>query len=176
MTTVRSRILLIAATLIIGILAGGIVDRVIVGEPAWHALGPDAWLQYSRHADLGTGLVVYPIEGIGSTLLIVAAAVSTYVEGNRQQLEMFPLYCAVAFSVAGLLLTVKAAPIILDLSKSQSAATIQTAFDEFFTWGLNLRGSADMLALVALVWALSAAYRADTQPAKRRVASQNLQE
>jgi hypothetical protein len=176
MTIVRSRILLVAATLITGIMAGGIVDRVIVGGPAWHALGPEAWLQYSRHADLGTGLVVYPIEGIGSTLLIIAAAASTYVEGNRQQQEMFPLYGAAAFSLAGLLLTVKAAPIMLDLSKSQSTATIQTAFDEFFTWGLYLRGSADILALVALVWALSAAYRADTQPANRRVASQSLQE
>jgi hypothetical protein len=70
---------------------------------------------------------------------------------------MLPLYCAVAFSVAGLLLTVRAAPIMLGLLKPQSAVTIQTAFDEFFMWGLYLRGAVDVLAFVALVWALSAA-------------------
>lgn len=176
MTTVRSRVLLAAATLITGILAGSVVDRVIVGGPAWHALGPEAWLQYSRHADLGAGLIAYPIEGIGSTVLIIAAAMSTYVDGNRRLRQMFPLYCAVGFSVAGLLLTVKAAPIMLGLSESQSAATVETSFDEFFMWGLYLRGSVDILAFVALVWALSAANRTDVKPTKRRVASRSQEE
>jgi len=45
-----------------------------------------------------------------------------------------PLYCAVAFSVVGLLITVKAAPIML---------------------GLYLRGSVDTLAFLATVWAFS---------------------
>ncbi|MBO0756901.1 MAG: hypothetical protein J2P54_13655 [Bradyrhizobiaceae bacterium] len=156
-------------------MAGSVEDRVFVGGPAWHALGPEAWLQLSRHADLGTGLIVYPIEGIGSTLLITAAAVSTFVDGTRRLRKTFALYCAVAFSVAGLLLTVKA-PIMLNLSKSQSTASIQTAFDEFLTWGLYFRGSADILAFVALVWALAETYRADAQPAKRHVTSQNFQE
>jgi hypothetical protein len=158
MTNSRSRVLLAAATLITGILAGTVVDRVIVGAPAWYALGPEAWLQYSRHADLGTGLIAYPIEGIGSTLLIIAVVVSTYVDGNRKLQETFPLYCAVAFSVAGLLLTAKAAPIMLGLSESQSTVAIQTSLNEFFMWGLYLRGSADILAFVALVWALCVAY------------------
>jgi hypothetical protein len=171
-----NRVLLAAATFIAGILAGGVVDRVIVGAPARHELGPEPWLQYSRHADLGTGLIAYPIEGIGSTLLIISAAVSTYVDRNRQFQKMFPLYCAVAFSVASLLLTVKAAPIMLGLSEPQSAMAIQTAFDGFFTWGLYLRGSANILAFVALVWALSAPCRADAQPAKHNIASRNLQE
>jgi hypothetical protein len=117
MSTVHSRGLLAAATLITAILAGGVVDRVIVGGPVWHALGPEAWLQYSRNAYLETGLVAYPIEGVGSSLLIIAVAVSTYVDGNRRLREMLPLYCVVAFSVVGLQLTVKAAPIILGLSK-----------------------------------------------------------
>lgn len=60
----RTRLLLIAATFLGGILAGTAVDRVIVGGPAWHALGAAAWLEYSRHADLRAGLFVYPIEGV----------------------------------------------------------------------------------------------------------------
>jgi hypothetical protein len=66
----RTRVLLVAATLISGVLAGGIVDRAIVGGPAWHELGADAWMQYSRLADLGSGLIAYPVEGVGSTLLM----------------------------------------------------------------------------------------------------------
>jgi hypothetical protein len=41
--------------------------------PAWRQLGVEAWAQYSRDADLGTGLIAYPIEAIGPTLLIVAS-------------------------------------------------------------------------------------------------------
>jgi hypothetical protein len=102
MAHVRTRALLVAATLMSGILAGGVIDRIIVGAPAWHQLGAEAWLQYSRQADLRAGLLAYPIEGIGSTLLIIAAAASSYLDGNRRRGIMRPLLCAVAFSAAGL--------------------------------------------------------------------------
>ena len=69
MASLRTQLLVAAATLLTGIWAGGAVDRVIVGGPAWQELGAQAWAQYSRLADLGAGLVAYPIEGIGSTLL-----------------------------------------------------------------------------------------------------------
>ena len=150
-----SRALLIAATLVTGILAGGAVDRVIVGGPAWHELGAGAWAQYSRHADLGTGLLAYPIEAIGGALLIVAAIVSSRRDVDSWQWRAPLLYCALVFSIVGLVLTVKAAPIMLSLAKSQPDAATQTAFDEFYVWGLYVRGSADLLAFVALVWALS---------------------
>src|SRR5262249_661507 len=66
-----------------------------------------------------------------------------------------PLYLAVAFSVIGLLLTVKAAPIMLGLAASQSPAAVERASGEFYFWGLYLRGTVDVLAFAALVWALS---------------------
>ena len=43
MPSARTRLLLAAATLVCGILAGGVVDRVVVGGPAWHELGSEAW-------------------------------------------------------------------------------------------------------------------------------------
>ena len=73
----RTRLLLVAATIVAGILAGGVVDRVIVGGPAWHELD-------DRNAPRGVAL---------------------------------PLHAAVAFSVIGLLITVKAAPIMLALAR-----------------------------------------------------------
>lgn len=159
MPSARTQLLLVAATLVSGILAGGIVDRVVVGGPAWHELGAEAWVEYSRHADLGTGLIAYPVEGIGSTLLIIAATLSNYLDRPVQRDVTLFLYFALALSVTGLLLTGRAAPIILGLAAPQPAAAAQRAFDEFFVWGLYLRGAADTLAFAALVWALSKLHR-----------------
>ena len=153
MVSLRTQLLLVAATLLTGLLAGGVVDRAIVGGPAWQELGAQAWAQYSRLADLGAGLIAYPIEGIGSTLLTLAATISYYVESTRVRRVTVPLYCAAAFSAAGLVLTTRAAPIMLPALQTKPA--VQQAFDQFLLWGLFLRGSADVLCFVALVWALS---------------------
>jgi hypothetical protein len=155
MPQLRTRLLVMAATLVSGILAGGIIDRVIVGGPAWHELGAEAWVEYSRRADLWTGLVAYPVEGIGATLLIVAAALSNYFDRSARREVALALYGVVALSIAGLLLTAKAAPIMLSLATPQSASANRHAFDEFFLWGLYFRGFADTLAFGALVWVLS---------------------
>ena len=156
MASARTRVLLAAATFLGGILAGGAADRVIVGGPAWHVLGAPAWAQYSRLADLGSGLVAYPIEGIGSALLTIAAAAGSHFDRAVTRTMSLSLYLAVAFSVIGLLVTVKAAPIMLGLAAaSQSPAAVERTFDEFYFWGLYLRGFVDVLAFAALVWALS---------------------
>jgi hypothetical protein len=155
----RTRFLLMAATIVNGVLAGGIIDRVLVGGPAWRQLGAQAWAQYSRLADLGTGLVAYPIEGIGSTLLIMAAMLSHHFDRGAGREATVPLYLAFALSITGLLLTVKAAPIMLGLAAPASAADAQRAFDQFFVWGLYLRGFVDVLAFVALVWATSSLHQ-----------------
>lgn len=159
MTCGRTGILLFAATVLGGILAGGVIDRAMVGGPAWHELGAQAWLQFSRRADLGTGLVAYPIEGVGTSLLIIAAIASNYLDGGHRLPSAVPLYCAAFVSIVGLLLTIKAAPIMPSLGGVLPAEAVQSAFDEFFMWGLYLRGTADTLAFAALVWALSCAYQ-----------------
>ena len=133
---------------------------MFVGGPAWRTLGPEAWAQFSRHADLGSGLLAYPVEGIGAAALIVAAALSNYLDGKTRQVATIPLYLAVAFSVTGLILTHKAAPIMLALGAPAPAIESQRAFDEFFLWGLYLRGAADTLAFLAEIWALSSLGRA----------------
>jgi hypothetical protein len=155
----RTQLLLAAATFLTGILAGGVVDRVVVGGPAWQQLGPQAWAEFSRLADLGAGLFAYPIEGIGATLFTLAATVSHYLEECRTGSTMIALYCASGFSVAGLLLTTRAAPVMLSLPSVQTEEAIRHAFNEFFLWGLYLRGTTDVLSFVALIWALLSLYR-----------------
>src|SRR4051812_14190268 len=101
MPLMRTRFLLAAAIFASGILAGTVVDRALVGGPAWHDLGAEAWAQFSRRADLGTGLIVYSVEAIGAALLLVAAAVSSRFDrsGNGKVTPL--LVIAAALSVLG---------------------------------------------------------------------------
>jgi hypothetical protein len=155
MPDARTRSLLAAATFVSGILAGTVIDRALIGGPAWHALGAEAWMQFSRQADLGTGLIAYPVEAVGATLLFIAALVSSRFDRSGGGRVSRPLVAAVALSVIGLLITTKAAPIMLSLRADQPPAALLRAFDEFFLWGIYLRGAVDVLAFVAGVWALS---------------------
>jgi hypothetical protein len=151
----RTRVLLAAASLTGGILAGGIVDRVIVGGPAWQQIGIGTWAQFSRHADLGAGLVAYPVEGIGATLLSIAAAISYYFDRIRRRGVAIPMYLAALLYIVGLVVTAKAAPIMLGLSAPQSTDALSQVFDDFYFWGLYLRGATDLLAFLAQIWAFA---------------------
>jgi hypothetical protein len=154
MVTARTRWLLASATFLSGLLTGGIVDRALVAAPAWSALGPAAWAQFSLRADLGRGLVAYPVEAIGAALLVIAATVSFQIERPVRRSIGAPLYLAVAFSMTGLLITLKAAPIMLSL-RTEPSVSAAVAFTEFNLWGLVLRGMADLLAFVCEIWALA---------------------
>ena len=56
-----------------GLLAGLSVDKVIVQLPARRRLGVVAYADYARAADLGGGLALYPIVGIGAAVLTIIA-------------------------------------------------------------------------------------------------------
>jgi len=57
----RTRGFALAASAVGGLLAGGNVDRFVVGMAAWRRIGTRAWADYSRHADLSAnGMVLYP--------------------------------------------------------------------------------------------------------------------
>jgi len=52
MISPSTRYLLVAATMLSGLLAGGNVDRATVAMPAWGQLGAEAWAEFSRHRSL----------------------------------------------------------------------------------------------------------------------------
>jgi hypothetical protein len=158
MISARTSALLIAATVLSGLLAGGDLDRAIVAMPAWEQVGAPAWAEFSRHADLGNGLVLYPLEAIGAFLLILLATVSLYRDRAVKTLVMLPLCAAAVVATAGLLCTLKAAPIMLSVGHLSEPAALQQAFDGFRFWG-DLRGMAQVLAFFATVWALAGARR-----------------
>src|SRR5437762_7447049 len=93
-------IFVLSATLADGLLAGGDLDRWLVGMPAWQSVGILAWANYSRSADLGNGFVLYPILAIGGTVLSLAAVVIFALEGKHERVVAIPVYAAAALAVA----------------------------------------------------------------------------
>jgi hypothetical protein len=154
---------LVVASAVMGGLMGGLVDRALVATPAWNHLGVLAWADYSRHADLGNGLTVYPIVYIGWTVLAVAAAVSCWLDRNAPRAAAIPVYLAALFLLAVMATTLKAAPIMLGVPQlGDDAAALQHAFDQFTFWGIYVRGVFLALAFLSTLWALIALFRVPT--------------
>jgi len=135
MASPRTRLSLIAATLLSGLLAGGNVDRAFVAMPAWQNVGASAWAEFSRHADLGNGLILYPVEAFGGFLFTLAAAVSFHFDRTADRGAAWPLYSAAVLCAGGLAFTVMAAPIMLGIRGTNDPAALQTAFEDFWFWG-----------------------------------------
>jgi len=156
--------LVVGATVLGGILAGGNVERAIVHMPAWRHVGAPAWAAFSREADLGNGLIVYPLEAIGGAVLSIAAAITYHFDRSAPRTAAFPIYAAATMVAGGMLATTQAAPIMLSLRQpSNDSITLQRAFDGFEFWG-GVRGVFQILAFGANLWSLVALLRPSTHP------------
>jgi hypothetical protein len=149
-----TRTLLIAATLVSGWLAGGNIDRAIVAMPAWQQVGAVAWAEFSRHADLGSGLILYPLEAIGGALLTIAAAISLHFERSASRPATLTVDASAVLTIAGLAFTLKAAPVMLSIRDTTDALALQSAFEVFWYWG-NFRGACQVLAFVLQLGAIA---------------------
>lgn len=136
-----------------GLLAGSTVDRFVAGWPAWKHLGVTAWAEYSRHADLGLGLVLYPLLAIGGCLLAVAAALTFRRDREAPRAAALPLYIGAALSIAGLLTTLGAAPNMLSLRHATEPAALTAAFDGFYRWSA-VRAAFQVSLFPVEIWAL----------------------
>jgi hypothetical protein len=65
-----------------------------------------------------------------------------------------PIFIAAILSILGLVLTLKAAPIMLSIRDMSDPGALRGAFEAFHYWG-NMRGVCQVLAFVAQVWALT---------------------
>lgn len=131
--------LLIFAMFASGLLAGGNVNRAVVAMPAWDQVGAETWAAFSRHADLGNGLFLYPLEAIGGAVLTITAAIAIHFDRSAPRSGVIAIYLASLLAVSGLILTAKAAPISVgDLTEPSS---LRRAFEGFWYCG-NLRAHA----------------------------------
>lgn len=147
-----TRVLLTGAILLTGSLAGLDVDRALVANQAWRQVGAIGWATFSRHADLANGLLVYPFQAIGGALLTFAVLVCSRRANTVAAWVLCFVYLAFGLSVGGLLLTMKAAPIMLAVRGVNDPAALQRMFEAFGFWG-NLRSVCQIGAFVSLVCA-----------------------
>ena len=155
-TARRTSLFLIVVALLLGSVADSLA-RTLVEMPAWRQLGAEAWAAFSRRADLGNGEIMYPLAGIGGTLLILAAAIVFRLNPRRPLTAAIPLYGAALMAICVMLTTTQAAPIMLSLHRiGNDPRTLQQAFDVFYRWDSiravfgALGGCAEILAVVAL--------------------------
>ena len=160
--------LVMAATIIIGLLTGGNFDRAFVAIPAWHEVGSVGWADFSRHADLGNGLFVYPVMAIGGTAISVIAAVLFMLRGRSPRAAAVPIFLAAAFAVVSLPFSLKATPYMLSLRHitDSDLGALGRAFSGYEFWG-HLQGIFHLASFMALVWSLTALGRAE-QPQQTR--------
>lgn len=150
----RTYLLLLAAAAANGIATGATLDQAIKQLPARHELGPVAYADYVRAADLGNGLIWYPIMGIGTAVLSLTAALHGLraKRGKSGTAALIAVSIGTASHVAA---TSQAAPTLLALRHAgiddEPSGDILNRFAR-----LNqIRAAAMIATLAASVWALA---------------------
>jgi len=160
----RVAIACVVIALVISAL-GDSLGRTIVEMPAWRAVGPQAWAAFSRHADLGAGRIVYPVAGIGGTLLSLIAAAAFRLSPRRPLSAAIPLYGAACANLGVMLLTVFAAPIMLSVpGLGNDPIALARAFAGFAYWD-GVRAVVGAVGDCAALWALVALLRPHAEAA-----------
>jgi hypothetical protein len=159
MASSRTRRLVVAATALGGILAGGSLDRSAVQLPAWRRVGPVPWAVFSREADLGNGLIWYPLPGLGAPLLSIAAALAVRSDRAAPRSGAAPAYAAAVLSVGHVLATTRAAPSMLGVRRLGDDADALRGALARFERRQAVRASLQALTFAANLWSLVAVSR-----------------
>jgi hypothetical protein len=145
-------ILILAAAVLTGLLAGISIDKAVVQLPARHRMGVIAFAAFSRANDLGAGLVFYPVLGIGAALLTIVAALAVFLQ-SAPIADAWPLYISALFALLHSITTARAAPNMLSLRQSTAGeAQLTGALDRFAGWH-NVRTVLQLLNFLMLLWA-----------------------
>jgi hypothetical protein len=126
--------LIALATAINGLLSGLNMDTALVKLPVRQRIGAVAYATFARGNDLGNGLVVYPLLGIGAALLTVLATAVAYIESSPMEV-LLPLSIASLLSVLHSFATTRAAPVMLSLKDASDEETnLAAILDRFARW------------------------------------------
>ena len=146
-------ILVFAATVVTGLLAGISLDKAIVQLPVRHRIGVIDFAAFSRANDLGNGLFVYPVLGIGAALLAWAAALAVALQGIPIS-HVWSVYFSGFLALLHSITTARAAPTMMRLRQlGNDEASLVKTFDRFAKWH-NIRAILQLLNFIVLVWAL----------------------
>jgi hypothetical protein len=132
-------------------------------HPAWRELGVQAWADYSRHADLHNGLVVYSVGGILCWVVVFAAALACRFDRSAPRQARPPLYLAALAALGAIVTTIVAAPTMMHVGQltdtDTDTAALHNAFETFTLWGVYVRGACFAVIFVCSVWALVTYFR-----------------
>ena len=153
MTINLTLILILAATIVTGLLAGASLDKAVVQLPARHRMGVREFATFSRANDLGNGLIAYPVLGISAALLTIAAALVVFLQHTPFQ-HAWPLYLSALLALLHSVTTSRAAPNMLSLrDPTLDEAILIETLNRFATWH-TLRAILQILNFMILVWAI----------------------
>jgi hypothetical protein len=156
-------LLMAAACVITGLLAGGSVDRYVVQVPAWRHLNTLSWAEYTRYAEFGNGLYLYPFEVLGSFILLFTTTSIVLISRQKFQHVAMPVFLATIFATIGLIFTFFSFPVMLSIrALGNNVTAVQNAFDRFHFWGW-LRAIAQLLSFFACVWVFTRRFGAVTE-------------
>jgi hypothetical protein len=141
------------ATVINGWLSGLNVDTALVKLPARRRIGAVAYATFARGNDLGNGLLVYPLLGVGAALLTLLATVIASIAHSPVEVVL-PLSIASLLSLLHTFATTRAAPVMLSLKDTpDDEAVLRAKLNRFARWHA-LRATFQVLTFFILVWAL----------------------
>jgi hypothetical protein len=144
-------ILLVAATLVNGLLAGASLDQAIKQLPARRRIGALAYSTYSRASDLGPGIWWYGLLEMGAALLTIAAAAAAYSQPDAPLRSTLCLYVGAALSVLHGLVTARCAPTNFRQRQLSDEAQLSQVFDCFERWQ-NVRAVLQVLTFAVVLW------------------------
>jgi len=139
-----------------GLLAGLNTDTALVKLPARRRIGSRAYAAFARGNDLGKGLIVYPLLGIGAALLTLLATAFAYTEHSSLELLVL-LSLASLLSLLHTFATTRAAPVMLSLKNAPDDEAILTAKLDRFAGFHAFRATFQVVTFFLLLWALAIA-------------------
>lgn len=145
--------LLIATLAANGLLTGATLDQAIKQLPARKVIGAVAYSDYSRAADLGNGLIWYPVLGVGTAVLSVVAGgvgLSQHPTGTQTA----ALIALIIGSAAHMGSTALAAPVNISQRRAVGDAAALTRILDRFTRLNAIRAALMVTTLGVTVWAV----------------------
>jgi hypothetical protein len=157
MASAATNALAISAAALGGLLAGPAVNRVLVEIPAWTEVGALSWAQFTRAGDLGPGLLLYPVTGLGGLLLTLATALSFRFDRMAPRAAAVPVYGSAIMAVVAFFITARLlVPPTLSLRQvGDDPAELQQIFATIAEWW-RIKAVLHVLTFGANVWALGA--------------------
>jgi hypothetical protein len=148
-----TRLLIVLATAVNGILVGASLDQSIKQLPARHRIGITAYSTYSKAADLGNGIPWYVSLGVGGVVLTIGASIAAFSQEIASKTAV-PLYMSVVLSILHSLVTTQAAPTLFRQRQYEhDEAALTTVFNRFSRLQ-TLRALLQVATFFTLLWAL----------------------